>query len=122
MLAVAALRNHRSNLRLSPEAAAAMMLYRWPGNVRELRNAMEAAAVLCEGETVTLAVLPEPISTNAPAVIAPPLSKASLEQIERQRLVRVLTEKRNAGAVHAGGRNYCTLGKVDCPEDSTAGA
>ena len=92
MLAVAAIRNDRGELRLSPEAAAAMTLYPWPGNVRELRNAMEAAAVLCEGETITLATLPAAISTNAPGVIVPPLSKTSLEEIERQHILRVVAE------------------------------
>jgi NtrC-family two-component system response regulator AlgB len=48
MLIAAAIRNGRNDLLISDEAAAAMTCYHWPGNVRELRNAMEAAAVLCE--------------------------------------------------------------------------
>jgi two-component system, NtrC family, response regulator AlgB len=92
LLAAAAIRNQRGDLHLSPEAAAAMTLYRWPGNVRELRNAMEAAAVLCEGETVALATLPEAISKTAPSVIAPPLAETSLEEMERQHILRVLAE------------------------------
>jgi NtrC-family two-component system response regulator AlgB len=92
LLAAAAIRNNRGDLHLSPEAAAAMTLYRWPGNVRELRNAMEATAVLCEGETVTLETLPEAISMNAAGVIVPPLSKTSREEIERQHILRVVAE------------------------------
>jgi len=34
---------------LSEDARAAVLGYRWPGNVRELRNALERAAILCEG-------------------------------------------------------------------------
>jgi two-component system, NtrC family, response regulator AlgB len=92
MLAAAAIRNHRGNLQLSPEAAAAMTLYRWPGNVRELRNAMESAAVLSAGATVGLAALPEAIAQSAPGMGAPPFSKKSLEEMERQHLQRVLAE------------------------------
>ena len=29
------------------------MHYDWPGNVRELRNALERAAILCEGGLIT---------------------------------------------------------------------
>jgi two-component system, NtrC family, response regulator AlgB len=91
MLAAAAIRNDRGDLQLSAEAAAAMTLYRWPGNLRELRNAMEAAAVLCEGETVSLAVLPEAIASATNGII-PPSSKTSLEDIERRQILRVLAE------------------------------
>jgi two-component system response regulator AtoC len=34
---------------LTCDAKEAMLLYDWPGNVRELRNALERAAILCEG-------------------------------------------------------------------------
>ena len=92
MLATAAIRNRRGNLHLSPEAAAVMTRYRWPGNVRELRNAMEAAAVLCESETITLANLPEAVAKHASGTITPTLSKTTLDEIERQHILRVLAE------------------------------
>ena len=92
LLAAAAMRNHRGNLQISPEAAAVMTLYRWPGNVRELRNAMEAAAVLCEGETVALAALPEAVANSASNAIIPPSSTRSLEEVERRQILRVLVE------------------------------
>ena len=38
---------------LSPEAAARLIRHAWPGNVRELKNAMERAAVLVHGDTVS---------------------------------------------------------------------
>jgi two-component system, NtrC family, response regulator AlgB len=92
MLVTATIRNRRGNLNLSPEAAAVMTRYRWPGNVRELRNAMEAAAVLCEGETITLANLPEAVAKNALGTITSTSSKTSLDEIERQHILRVLAE------------------------------
>jgi NtrC-family two-component system response regulator AlgB len=110
MLAAAAIRNHRSNLRLSAEAAAAMTLYRWPGNVLELRNAMEAAAVLCERETVALETLPETISKNVWGIMRPPLSVTSLEEMERQHILRVLEESTTLEQAAATlGINVATL-------------
>ena len=92
MLDAAAIRNGRSHLQLSSEAAAAITRYNWPGNVRELRNAMEATAVLCEGETVHSANLPEAIYKHASGTIMPTSPKASLDEIERQHILRVLSE------------------------------
>lgn len=43
--------------RLSSDAAALLIRHHWPGNVRELRNAMERAAVLVRGSSVTSADL-----------------------------------------------------------------
>jgi NtrC-family two-component system response regulator AlgB len=101
MLDAAAIRNRRSHLRLSPEAAAAISCYSWPGNVRELRNAMEAAAVLSEGETVHLANLPEAIYKRASGTIVPTSPKASLDEIERQHILRVLSESPTLGKAAA---------------------
>jgi NtrC-family two-component system response regulator AlgB len=89
MLSAAAIRNHRVDLRLSPEASAAMTRYVWPGNVRELRNAMEAAAILCGGQTITLSDLPEAISKHA---LGATPSAARLEELKRQHISRVLAE------------------------------
>jgi two-component system, NtrC family, response regulator AlgB len=109
MLGNAAIRNKRGDLHLSPEAAAAMTLYRWPGNVRELRNAMEAAAVLCEGRTIALAALPEAIVKNVSGVLIP-LSTNSLEESERQHILRVLAESATLEqAAETLGINVATL-------------
>jgi len=43
----------RAPLKLSREALEAIRRYHWPGNVRELSNAIERAAILCEGEVIT---------------------------------------------------------------------
>jgi transcriptional regulator with PAS, ATPase and Fis domain len=38
---------------LTRSAKDALLRHRWPGNVRELRNALERAAILCEGGLIT---------------------------------------------------------------------
>jgi NtrC-family two-component system response regulator AlgB len=91
MLAAAASRNRRGELHLSQEAVTAMVQYRWPGNVRELQNAMEAAAVLCRGETITLANLPEAASKHLQDIETLSSSKTSLDEMERQHILRILS-------------------------------
>lgn len=43
--------------RLSEAAREALLGHRWPGNVRELKNAVERAALLCQGGEITPALL-----------------------------------------------------------------
>ena len=38
---------------LTEAATKALLAHNWPGNVRELRNALERAAILCEGGPIT---------------------------------------------------------------------
>ena len=40
--------------------------YSWPGNVRELRNAIERAVLMCTGDEITVADLPEQLMAAAP--------------------------------------------------------
>jgi DNA-binding NtrC family response regulator len=47
--------------RFAPEVLDLLRRYRWPGNVRELRNVIHRAAVMAEGEIITLDDLPERI-------------------------------------------------------------
>jgi len=44
---------------LNSEALARLMQYDWPGNVRELRNAIERAASIAEGDTISALHLPD---------------------------------------------------------------
>jgi len=76
-------------LQLSEVAAAAMIRYHWPGNVRALRNAMERAAVLCDGDTVKPASLPEAVVSRSQSAHQS-LTKARLDHIERQHIAHVL--------------------------------
>jgi transcriptional regulator with GAF, ATPase, and Fis domain len=52
---------------ISREARELLLAYPWPGNVRELKNALERAAILCDGGLITAAHLPISISRGDPA-------------------------------------------------------
>ncbi len=60
-LAEANQRLGRSIRRVSSDALAALSAYEWPGNIRELKNAIERAAVVTDGEVLTLSSLPPPV-------------------------------------------------------------
>jgi DNA-binding NtrC family response regulator len=56
-----------SALRLSEDAAAALLAHDWPGNVRELRNSIERAKLLTHESTVTARELNLPAPQRASA-------------------------------------------------------
>lgn len=47
--------------RIAPDAMRSLMSYGWPGNVRELENAIEHAAIVCEGGWISDGCLPPAI-------------------------------------------------------------
>jgi two-component system, NtrC family, response regulator AlgB len=91
LLSAAAIRNHRPQLQFSPTAEAVIASYRWPGNVRELRNAIERATVLSQGEVITPECLPDGLFHPSSAAV-PASPSSSLEEIEREHMMRVLAE------------------------------
>ncbi|MQM38757.1 Acetoin catabolism regulatory protein [wastewater metagenome] len=73
----------------APEVDELLRRHDWPGNVRELHNAVEAAVLMAEGETVVPADLPEEYHAGAPGG-GPPLGGASLEAAEHEAIVRAI--------------------------------
>ena len=89
-LAQAAARNRRIGLQFSDEARKALVAYSWPGNIRELRNAVERAAVLSRGATLSKEDLPDILfQSSAPRNENLP-EQSALEQIEQEHIRRVL--------------------------------
>ena len=77
---------------LTRDAKDALLRYHWPGNVRQLRNALERAAILCEGGLITL----EHLSLDQERAGPPPTVVASsttdLSTVERDMIVQALAE------------------------------
>ncbi|HEY0173521.1 MAG TPA: sigma-54 dependent transcriptional regulator [Pyrinomonadaceae bacterium] len=91
-------RFNRPALDLSAEARARLDSYDWPGNVRELRNTLERAAALASAGSDRLEadhILPPSPAPSAegrtPA--AAPAAPMTLDQLERQHILRVLEEQ-----------------------------
>ena len=97
-------RFNRPALDLSDEARRRLDSYDWPGNVRELRNTLERAAALAYGDLIEAdQLLPAARASEAAGADnasasreASPSSSTSapvtLEQLERQHILRVLEE------------------------------
>jgi transcriptional regulator with GAF, ATPase, and Fis domain len=54
---------------LSADAMEVLRTHRWPGNVRELENALRAASLFAEGDTITGATLVESAGDLAPRTV-----------------------------------------------------
>jgi len=79
--------------RVSAPALERLRAYTWPGNVRELLHVVESAAVLCDGEILPEhlpAALQDGAAPTRDAAPGPQQPLASLEQLEREHIARVL--------------------------------
>ena len=72
---------------LAPDALEMLGRYDWPGNVRELHNALERAAIVCDGGPIT----PEHLSLQ-PKHFATRRRPIQLSDVERQTIEQVLHE------------------------------
>jgi transcriptional regulator with PAS, ATPase and Fis domain len=75
---------------LTADAKRALLEYGWPGNVRELRNALERAAILCEGGLIAPQHLLLPPGRQA-ATAEP----TDLNEVERLTIEQVMRETRS---------------------------
>ena len=77
---------------LSKDARAALLAHHWPGNVRELRNALERAAILCEGGLIHAEHLAlQPAADSSPSIVS---GSTDLGTIEQETIARALRECR----------------------------
>jgi transcriptional regulator with GAF, ATPase, and Fis domain len=72
---------------LTRDARERLLEYDWPGNVRELRNALERAAILCEGGLISAQHL-----TLLNAARPPRGTTTDLNRVERDTIVQVMQD------------------------------
>jgi transcriptional regulator with GAF, ATPase, and Fis domain len=72
---------------LAPGSMERLRGYAWPGNVRELQNVLERACVLAQGEVVELS---DALGGGAPGGAAPGGPLRTLQEVEREHVLRVL--------------------------------
>jgi DNA-binding NtrC family response regulator len=96
--------------RISPEAAEILISYPWPGNIRELRSAVNKIDILTDSEIITKDHLP-PHFVMQKSV--PSSSSKTLEDIEKEHIMRVLaeTDGNQSQAANVLGINRKTLYK-----------
>ena len=83
---------------ISKPAIEAISSYSWPGNVRELEHVIERAMILSEAE-ITPADLPAKL--NAETAKPASVSQPTLDQVEMDYVLSVLSEKENDKAAAA---------------------
>jgi transcriptional regulator with GAF, ATPase, and Fis domain len=76
-----------SSAGFTPDALEMLAGHEWPGNVRELHNALERAAILCEGGLITR----EHLSLQSTSFIAP-RRPSRLPDVERRTIEQALHE------------------------------
>ena len=94
-------RFNRPGLDLSSEARERLQAYAWPGNVRELRNCLERAAAISLSDIIEANQIPFLSAGKVGVVVshaahaaapAPQSAPVTLEELEREHILRVLNE------------------------------
>lgn len=75
---------------ISPDAMRLLQQYWWPGNVRELEHAIERAVALSPYSIICPEDLPSAVKTARPQVAASAQGWVTLEDLERDHILRVL--------------------------------
>lgn len=75
--------------KIGDAALAVLMDYDWPGNIRELRNVLSRAAILSDTDSIVSSDLPAEL-TSARKAPGPEESLPSLDELEREHILRVL--------------------------------
>jgi formate hydrogenlyase transcriptional activator len=94
---------------IAPEGMEALSRYAWPGNIRELEHVIERAVILSSGPVLKIAPFePAPVHADLPS------TSSSLEDLEREHIIRVLRETKGkiggpGGAAERLGMNRTTL-------------
>jgi len=93
---------------IEPRARKLLLGYHWPGNVRQLENMIERAVVMCEGEQITLADIPERMR-EAPDAVAQVLAGGDLSI---KRAARVIEDALIRRALEKTGGNRTAAARL----------
>jgi formate hydrogenlyase transcriptional activator len=77
---------------ISSEDMQALVRYRWPGNVRELQNLIERAVILSSGAVLAVPLGEPEKAAVPPAVQADSAGVVTLEEAERETILRALRD------------------------------
>jgi two-component system NtrC family response regulator len=87
-------RHKKPSLRLPQDILPLFTCYDWPGNIRQLQNVIERVVVLCPGDEVTIADLPDflkPFASGVPPADSIRVAEGmTLDAVERQLIVQAL--------------------------------
>ena len=73
---------------LTRDAKDALLRYDWPGNARELRNALERAAILCEGGLISA----QHLALQPAIAVARTTNTTDLNTVEKETIAQVLRD------------------------------
>jgi DNA-binding NtrC family response regulator len=81
-------------LRLPESLIPYFSRYHWPGNIRQLQNAIERIVVLCPGDEITVAGLPEFLQqpVTQPLLPRPSGDSMTLDAVEKETILFVLRD------------------------------
>jgi len=105
----------KKNIQSVPkETMAALVSYNWPGNIRELQNLVERGVILSRGSTLEIPLTELKRAPRTAAAANPANGSSTLESVERDHILRVLSETRwviggPTGAAARLGMNRTTL-------------
>jgi transcriptional regulator with GAF, ATPase, and Fis domain len=105
---------------LTRDARAALLDHDWPGNVRELRNALERAAILCEGGLIGaqhLSLYTPRRPAQAPTTDLHAVERDTIEQVMRESLWNKSKAAKRLGLSRT--QLYVRLRKYDIEQPST---
>ena len=96
----------KEGVRLSDDALRTLVAYPWPGNVRQLENCIERGLLLCEGNLLDVASLPENLRGKSGGSVnfgIPPdsLSIKKAEELIERELIRRALEQTGGNRTHA---------------------
>ena len=83
-------------LGIAPECISLLQRYNWPGNIRELKNVIQRAVLVCHGEVLNPEHLPPRFKSESRSLPSVTFEiGASLEEVEREMIVRTLELNKN---------------------------